>query len=347
MPAIARPQAPILQRSVAADVSRRHLISADNAPTNVGGYAAVVPAVPTVTNWLAVYGDLFKARLTCLVLLTTLVGFYIGFRGPVDYWLLCHVLLGTALVASGASALNQLLEREYDSRMRRTQDRPLPAGRLQPQTVLLVGSVSATLGLIYLAQAVNVTACAVGALTLGSYLFVYTPLKRVTWLNTLVGAVPGALPPLIGWTAARGGLSCDSLALFAIQTFWQVPHFMAIAWIYREEYARAGFQMLPVIDPQGRRTARLGLICALALLPASLWPALVHLAGPVYLCGALVLGLSFAWFAFQFVRATRPVGTHSTPPLMVLADRRAWQLFYLSLLYLPLLLTLMVLDKIK
>ena len=201
--------------------------------------------------WLAVYADLFKARLTSLVLLTTLVGFYLGFRGPVDFALMFRLLLGTAFLASGAAALNQLLEREYDAKMRRTQDRPLPSGRLQPQTVLMVGCASALVGLLYLAQAVNLTTSLVGATSLVCYLFVYTPLKRVTWLNTLVGAVPGALPPLMGWTAARGELSSEGLALFAIQAFWQLPHFMAIAWIYREEYARAGFQ-----DAAGRGSRR-------------------------------------------------------------------------------------------
>ena len=158
--------------------------------------------IPAEKSWLAVYADLFKARLTSLVLLTTLVGFYVGFRGPVDFALMFRLLLGTALLASGAAALNQLLEREYDANMRRTQDRPLPSARLQPQTVLMVGSASALLGLLYLAQAVNLITSLVGALSLVCYLFVYTPLKRITWLNTLAGAVPGALPPLMGWTAA-------------------------------------------------------------------------------------------------------------------------------------------------
>jgi protoheme IX farnesyltransferase len=165
------------------------------------------------------------------------------------------------------------------------------------------------------------------------YLFVYTPLKRVTWLNTLAGAVPGALPPLMGWTAARGELSREGLALFAIQACWQVPHFMAIAWIYREEYARAGFKMLPVIDPQGRRTGRQALAFALALLAVSVCPFLLHLSGPIYLVSALVLGLIFVWFALQFAREA--------------AVGRARQLFYASLLYLPLLLAVMVLDKLK
>ena len=288
---------------------------------------------PAAKGWLAVYADLFKARLTCLVLLTTLVGFYIGFRGPVDFLLLLRLLAGTALLASGAAALNQLVEREYDAKMRRTQDRPLPSGRLQPQTVLLVGGGSALFGLFYLAQAVNLTTSLVGAVSLGCYLFVYTPLKRLTWLNTLAGAVPGALPPLMGWTAARGELSGLGLTLFAIQAFWQLPHFMAIAWMYREEYARAGFQMLPVVDPAGTRTAHQAIGYTLLLLAVSLCPFLFNLAGPLYLTAAVMLGLVFVAFALWFARE-RTLG-------------RARRLFYVSLVYLPLLLAVMVLDKVK
>jgi protoheme IX farnesyltransferase len=197
----------------------------------------------------------------------------------------------------------------------------------------MVGCASALVGLLYLARAVNLTTSLVGATSLVCYLFVYTPLKRVTWLNTLVGAVPGALPPLIGWTAARGELSSEGLALFAIQAFWQLPHFMAIAWIYREEYARAGFKMLPVVDPEGRRTGHQAVSYTLALLVVSLCPFLFNLAGPIYLAGALILGLAFAGFAFRFARE-RTVA-------------RARQLFYVSLAYLPLLLAVMVLDKVK
>jgi protoheme IX farnesyltransferase len=287
----------------------------------------------TDKSWPAIYADLFKARLTTLVLLTTAVGFYIGFRGPMDYLLLLRTLLGTALVASGASALNQLLEREYDARMRRTQDRPLPSGRLQPQTVLLVGVVTAALGLVYLALAVNLTASLLSACSLLSYVFIYTPLKRVTWLNTAVGAIPGALPPLIGWTAARGGLEGAGWTLFAIQVFWQLPHFMAIAWMYRDEYARAGFKMLPVFDPRGNRTARQAVGYTLGLLPLSLCPYFFGLTGPVYLTGALILGLAFCGSAIQFFRR--------------LTVPSARQLFYVSILYLPLLLAAMVLDKLK
>jgi len=315
-----------------------------SAPTVAGGcnlvggaaitaVSGLSPATASERGWLAVYAELFKARLTSLVLLTTMVGFYVGFRGTTDYGLLGRTLLGTALLAGGAAALNQWLEREFDARMRRTRDRPLPSGRLQPRTVLIVGGLAALLGVVSLALGVNLTTSVVGTLSLVCYLFVYTPLKRVTWLNTLAGAVPGALPPLMGWTAARGELSSEGLILFGIQFCWQVPHFMAIAWIYREEYARAGFKMLPVMDPQGRRTGRQALGYAVLLLLASVYPYLFRLAGPIYLVSALVLGLTFAWFAFQFVR-------HATVA-------RARQLFYASLIYLPVLLAVMVLDKLK
>src|ERR1035438_10409436 len=167
-----------------------------------------------------------------------------------------HTLAGTALVAAGAAALNQLLECEYDAKMRRTQDRPLPSGRLQPTTVAIFGGACSVAGLVYLALTVNLLTSVVGAVTLISYLFIYTPLKRVTWMNTLVGAIPGALPPLMGWTAARNELSGEGWTLFALLAFWQIPHFMAIAWLYREEYAKAGFVMLPNVDADGSRTAQ-------------------------------------------------------------------------------------------
>jgi protoheme IX farnesyltransferase len=289
--------------------------------------------VPIEKGWVAVYSDLFKARLTLLVILTTLIGFYVGFVGPVDYVLMFHALLGTALVASGASALNQLWERQYDAKMRRTQDRPLPSGRLQPQTVLGIGCFCSVLGLAYLAVFVNLLTAALGAASLLTYLFLYTPLKRVTWLNTIVGAFPGALPPLMGWTAATGELSRAGFALFALQAFWQLPHFMAIAWIYRDEYAKAGFKMLPVFDPEGLRTSRQALNYTLGLLPISLAPFVFKVAGPVYLSGALLLGILFIWSAFQFSRS--------------LTIPRARQLFYVSLVYLPVLMGLLALDKIK
>jgi len=282
---------------------------------------------------VAVFGELLKPRLTLLVLLTTLVGFYSGFRGPMDYVLMLHLLLGTALVAGGAAALNQLLEREFDAKMRRTAGRPLPSGRLQPTTVLIYGAACSAAGLIWLTLAVNLLTSFLGAVTLVLYLFVYTPLKRVTWLNTAIGAVPGALPPLMGWAAARGEVTAEGWVLFAIVCFWQLPHFLAIAWIYRDEYAKAGFVMLPVVDAEGFRTGRQAVSHALGLLPISLFPFLLHLSGPVYLASALVLGLGYLWCAVRFSRRLTPAS--------------ARHLFYASILYLPLLLCLMVADKIK
>jgi len=204
---------------------------------------------------------------------------------------------------------------------------------MQPQTVLIVGIACSLAGMAYLFLAVNAVTAIIGACSLFSYLFIYTPLKRITWLNTAVGAVPGALPPLMGWTAARGQLSVEGWALFAILAFWQLPHFLAIAWMYRDEYAKAGFKMLPLVDPEGHRTGRQAVSHTLGLLPVSLCPFLFKLTGPVYLVGALLLGAAFLWFAIQFAR-------HLTIP-------RARQLFFASILYLPLLLAVMVLDKLK
>lgn len=291
--------------------------------------AATIPE----KGWFAIYADLIKARLTLLVLLTTLVGFYVGFRGAMDYAQMFHTILGTALVASGAAALNQLLEREHDARMRRTRNRPLPSGRLQPVTVMLFGGGCAVAGLIYLALLANPLTSFIGAVTLITYLFLYTPLKRVTWLNTAVGAVPGGLPPLMGWAAARGELDGGGWALFAILAFWQMPHFFAIAWIYRDEYAKAGFQMLPAVDPDGSRTAQQSVSHTLALLAVSLCPFLFHLAGPVYLTGALLLGIAYLGCAIHFARR------------LDLASAR--RLFSASIVYLPLLLVLLVVDKLK
>jgi protoheme IX farnesyltransferase len=281
----------------------------------------------------AVFAELVKARLTALVLLTTFVGFYLGERGAIDYLLMFHALFGTALVASGAAALNQFLERDYDAKMHRTASRPLPSGRLQPATAAIFGGLCSVVGLIYLAVLVNPLTSVVGAVTSISYLFIYTPLKRVTWLNTLVGAIPGALPPLMGWTAARGELSGEGWALFAILAFWQIPHFMAIAWLYREDYARAGFVMLPSAEDGGNRTAQQAVSNTIALLLASLCPFAFGLNGKIYLIAALVLGAGYLLAAVRFARQ--------------LTARRARQLFLASIIYLPLLIAALVGDKLK
>ncbi len=284
-------------------------------------------------SWAAVLADLVKARLTLLVLLTTAVGFYLGERTPVRALLMFHTLFGTALVAAGAAALNQLLEREYDARMRRTATRPLPSGRLQPTTVALIGGVSSVAGLVYLAVAVNLLTSVLGAVTSISYLFIYTPLKRVSWVNTLVGAIPGALPPLMGWTASRNELSGEGWTLFAILAFWQIPHFMAIAWLYRDEYGKAGFVMLPNVDADGSRTAQYAVATTVTLLLASLCPFVLHLNGAFYLSTAIILGGAYFWCAVRFASQ--------------LTARRARQLFLASIIYLPLLLVAMVCDKLK
>ena len=284
-------------------------------------------------SWAAVLADLVKARLTALVLLTTFVGFYLGEVGSVNYLLMFHTLFGTALVASGAAALNQWLERDYDAKMRRTASRPLPSGRMQPATVAIFGGACSVIGLVYLAALVNPLTSVVGAVTSVSYLFIYTPLKRVTWVNTLVGAIPGALPPLMGWTAARGELSGEGWALFAILAFWQIPHFMAIAWLYRDEYAKAGFVMLPNLDPDGSRTAQQSVSNTLALLLASLCPFAFGLNGKVYLVAALILGTGYFWCAVRFAQQ--------------LTAPRAKQLFLASIIYLPLLIAALVGNKLK
>jgi protoheme IX farnesyltransferase len=280
----------------------------------------------------ALLSELFKARLTVLVLLTTWVGFYMGSRGTPAYALMIHTVLATALLASGAAALNQVLEREFDAKMKRTKGRPLPSGQMTPEAALLIGGMCAAEGLVYLALAANLLTALLGAVTLCSYLLAYTPLKRVTTLNTVVGAIPGALPPLMGWTAARNGVSAEGWALFAILFFWQLPHFLAIAWMYREDYQRGGFVMLPSVDPDGSRTGRQALCHTLGLLPISLCPFVLRMAGPIYLFGALALGLIFIWKAGLFASQR--------------SEGRARSLFYTSILYLPLLLGLMVLDKV-
>jgi heme o synthase len=295
--------------------------------------AEIARNAASTRGWAGVFADLVKARLTTLVLLTTAVGFYLGLHGAMDWALLLNTLAGTALVAAGASALNQWLERDFDAKMRRTQNRPLPSGRMQPTTVAVFGGVCSVAGLIYLALAVNLLTSVLGAVTLVSYIFIYTPLKRVTWLNTAIGAIPGALPPLMGWAAARNELSGEGWTLFAILAFWQLPHFFAIAWIYRDEYAKAGFVMLPNVDVDGKYTGQQTVSNALALLIVSLCPFLLKMTGTIYLAGAVILGAAFLFYAVKFSRQ------------LTLAHAR--QLFLVSILYLPLLLTLMVFDKVK
>ena len=284
-------------------------------------------------SFFAIFSELIKIRLTTLVLLTTLVGFYLGSSGPINFRLLFYSLTGTALVACGASALNQLWERSLDAKMLRTRNRPLPAGLLQPDTALLFGVLCTVSGLLMLALQVNWSTCLLGLVTFGIYLFVYTPLKTVTPTNTLVGAIPGALPPLMGWISAKNEFTPAGWALFGILFFWQIPHFLAIAWLYREDYERAGFVMLPSVDRTGFRTSLAAITHTVALLLVSLLPFMLGLNGAIYFSGAIGLGLLFLLAVLSFAKN--------------LTFRHARILFYASIVYLPVLLGLLVLDKIN
>lgn len=280
---------------------------------------------------LGAFVELAKLRITALVMFTALVGFVAASPESVGAAALAAALVGTGLVAAGASVFNMLLERDSDALMQRTRRRPLPSGRLRPAEALGFGSALTVCGLGLLVWLCGPLAGAVAFVTWASYVFLYTPLKPVTSLATIVGAVPGALPPVIGWAAARGSLDVGAGLLFAILFLWQIPHFLAIAWMYREDYARGGFPMLPVLDQQGGMTARQSFANAVALLLVSLMPTPAGLAGPWYFFGALVLGLAFAAMAWRLLRR-RSVAA-------------ARQLFLASVIYLPLLTSLLMLDR--
>ncbi len=294
---------------------------------------AMVPTLPGLfAHRLADYLALTKPRIAVLVLFTVGAGVLLAAAGDFPLAVLFHAVLGTALVASGASALNQWLERFSDARMQRTQDRPLPAGRLHPLEVFAFGSLVGAAGIVYLLFTLPSPCAAVAALfTFVCYVAIYTPLKSRTTLNTLVGAVSGAMPPVIGWCAVTGEITTGAMTLFAILFLWQVPHFLAIAWMYREEYAQAGLCMLPVVDPEGRFTARQMVVYCLALIPISLGPVLLANAGPFYIAGSLFLGLYFLRHALRF-QASRTV-------------EQARNVMRVSLFYLPGLLILLLLDR--
>ena len=275
--------------------------------------------------------QLTKPRITLMVLVSSAAGFTIGSSGRPDPRLLLAALLGIGLVAGGSSALNQLLERDIDSLMERTRKRPLPTGRVTPAAALAFAAAISIFGILFLALAVNPLTALLAAIALLSYVLVYTPLKRVSSLSTLVGAIPGALPIMGGWSAARGELGPGAWAVFGILFFWQLPHFLALAWLFREDYRRGGLQMLGVTDPTGHQTRSQAVLYALALIPASLLPALLGLSGSLYALVALSLGLAYLAAAVRFwFRADSPT---------------ARGLFRTSLIYLPLLLILLSLDS--
>lgn len=289
-------------------------------------------AVPFASSRRGDYLQLTKPRLNLLVVFTTAGGYWLGAGGYVDAGLLLHTIVGTALVAGGSAAFNQLYERDVDALMTRTRNRPLADGRVSPASAFWFGLALCALGLLQLALLVNMLSAVVAFATLATYVLVYTPMKRVTSFSTVVGAVPGALPAVIGWAAATNTLSREAWLLFAIIFLWQMPHFLALAWMYRDEYARAGFPVLPVTEPDGRSTARQTLVYAAALLPVSLTPAVTGLTGGVYFPVVLALGVGFLWLAFTFARTlTRPA---------------ARDLFLGTLVYLPLVWIMLMATRV-
>ena len=299
---------------------------------NVAAKPLVIERKPELSRpaRLAAYLELTKPRITMLVVLTAAAGFCLGSSNGIDYVGLLNMSVGIALLSSGIATLNQYIERDTDGLMRRTEGRPLPAGKLAPAQALIFGSLLSLIATLYLWVLINPLTALLGVATFASYLFVYTPLKTRTTLSVVLGAFPGAVPPLIGWTAATGQVTVAALILFAILFLWQFPHFLAIAWMYREDYARAGIKMLPVVEPDGKVTGQQIITYTAMLVPVSLLPALIGLAGTIYFAGALAIGLVFFYYS---VRAAR--------------GRTSWQarqLLLASVLYLPVLFALMVIN---
>ena len=276
--------------------------------------------------------ELVKPRLVVMILITTAAGFYLGAQQAMNWMLCLHTMIGAGLTAAGVLGLNQYLERDADAKMKRTQDRPLPGGRMRPVEALAVGAVLTGSGMLYLTFIVNTLSGFIISLIVVSYLFLYTPLKRKTSLCTLVGAVPGALPPVVGWVAARGALTGEAWVLFAILFLWQLPHSLAIAYIYREDYAKAGFRLLPVVHPDGSSTCRQIVVNCVALFGIGLLPTWYNIAGSVYFFTALLAGGAFLVIGIYLAR-TRSI-------------KAARYLLYASLLYLPVVFITMALDKI-
>lgn len=300
------------------------------SPPPAAGLAKIRPAAGA--RWLP-YAEVTKPGLTSLVLVTTGLGFLLASSGPVDWWRLAGAVVGTALVGGGANGLNQWWEAGLDARMRRTRGRPFPSGRLSPRSGFLFSVAITLAGLFLLADRVNGITAGLALASWGIYLFVYTPLKPRTTLNTLVGACSGAIPPVMGWTAAAGHLESGAWVLFAILFIWQIPHFLAIAWIYREDYAGGGFRMLPVVDPEGTATFRIVVVYCLGLLPVTFAAALVGITGWFYLAGATILGSGLLQAGLRLRRQR--------------STEAARRLFLTTIIYLPALFLLMLLDPTR
>ncbi len=295
------------------------------------GSAAVRLQPLSLRERLAAYAELTKPRITLLIVLTSAAGFALASPGQVNYPALAAAMFGIALLSSGIATLNQYMERDLDALMRRTADRPLPSGRLLPWEALCFGVALTVTAEIYLAILVNPLSGLLGLTVIAGYLFAYTPLKTRTTLSTMVGAFPGAVPPLIGWAAARGELSIEAWVLFAILFLWQFPHFLAIAWMYREDYGRANILMLPVVEPDGRVTGQQIVVYTVLLLPVSLLPTALGISGKIYLYGAIVLGLLFLYSSLRAAFSK--------------SRQEAKRLLLASVIYLPLLFILMVVDR--
>ena len=286
--------------------------------------------------------ELMKPELTFLSVLTTLCGFYLASTGSFNFWLFLHTAIGTALVGGGAGALNQYIERIYDGLMKRTERRPLPAGRLTPIGALIFGITISLIGIVQLTIFTNPLTGFLATLTLTTYLFLYTPLKRITPIATLIGGIPGALPPMMGWTAVRNEITIEAWILFGILFCWHMPHFLSLAWMYRKDYARAGFKILTVTDQSGERTTRQILIYCIALIPLSIAPAMISMTGLFGALGGFLLGLAFISIAVVLVRSSG----QTTPEALAKINFHARRMFVASLIYLPALITMMSFDKI-
>jgi heme o synthase len=314
-----------------ADIAAREVLP---APVDVAA-----PALPLITesereySRFADFFELTKPRMNFLVVLTTLVGFYLA-KGASGWVLMFHTIFGTALTAAAASVFNQVIERCHDALMPRTRNRPVAAGRISVRDAAVFGVLLAIGGLVDLALAVNLLTASLAAVTMLLYLLVYTPMKRVTTLNTVIGAIPGAIPPMMGFSAVENALPPAAWMLFGVLFLWQMPHFLAIATMYRDDYAKGGFKMLPSVDPTLERTCLMVILYTLALIPVSLLAvAPLRVSGLAYLFAAVVLGGGFLWFGVQFVRQrTRP---------------SARRLFFASVIYLPLLLAAMMIDRVS
>jgi heme o synthase len=307
------------------------LIKSATIELNPAGVSESRAAELSFRERLLAYADLTKPRITFLIVLTAAAGFCLGAKGSLDYLRFTHAMIGIALLSSGIATLNQYMERTLDGLMRRTMTRPLPSGKLAPLEALVFGTGLTLIAEVYLALLVNPLTALFGLTVIAGYLFMYTPLKTRTTLSTVVGAFPGAMPPLMGWTAAAGEVTTGAWVLFAILFLWQFPHFLAIAWMYREDYGRAGICMLPVVEPEGRITGQQIVAYTLMLLPVSLLPTLIGISGRVYFYGAILLGSLFL--------------LSSISAALSKSRQQARRLLLASVFYLPLLFGLMVLNQ--